>query len=144
PAIERAVAERWARSGLAARIAAQRADGEAWTYFGSPLAATGLPGLGYLRERALEDLHCRLASMRGLRVSRCRCLDCHELGVEMSVASQLGLAGPSDIRAYGAGPFVARCRESVLRHLTQLTVIADRMGCATGPGDIQLTMDAGY
>lgn len=144
PAIELEVSGRWALGGLAARATASTAGGQAWTYFGEPLAATGLPSLAYLRERALEDLYCRLAVMRGLRVSRYRYLDCHGLDVEVSVARQLGLAGPQDIHAYGVGPFVARCRESVLRHLTQLTVIAGRLGCVTGPADIQLTMDAGF
>ncbi len=141
PALEREVSERWTRSAVQARSAAQTASGEPWSYLGAPLTLTGSPGLPYLRERVAGDLYCRFKTMRGFRVSRQLCADCHGPGVELAVATALGLAGPSEIRGYGAEPFLARCEESALRHLTELTAIAGRMGCLSDPAQLRLTME---
>jgi isoleucyl-tRNA synthetase len=73
--------------------------------------------------------------MLGYRVPPRAGLDCHGLGVEVAVARELGLSGPREIEAYGVGPFLARCRESALRHGSVRYAVADRLGWLSAPCD---------
>ncbi len=134
PGLEQDLAERWAKSGLTSRSVASRADGPRWLLLSEPMAATGMPSLSFLRARTISDVYCRLRSMQGFQVRHRHGWSCHGLGVEIAVARELGLASPAEVLSYGVAPFVARCRESALRHVASQTVIAERLGCLSLTG----------
>ena len=194
PAIEREVAARWAESGILGKSLARTASGPLWSCHVQPSAAIGVPGIGYARTRTAADLYARFKTMQGLAVPRGHVWDCHGLGVEVSVAHELGLSGPrlseiglpdaglpelglsaigkpgigkpgigksrsrqsgsrkselglseiEEIERYGAERFVARCRDSALRHASAFAALAERMGCLTDPRKIFYTMDRSY
>lgn len=168
-AIERAVAARWAESDVPGKSLAKTASGPVWSCYTQPSAATGVPGIGYARARALADLYARFKAMQGMAVPRGHGWDCHGLGVEVAVAHELGLSEPrlseiglseigkagngktklrlseiEEIERYGVERFAARCRESALRHVGGFAAISERMGCVTDPGKIFYTMDRSY
>lgn len=168
-AIEREVAARWAESDVLGKSLAQTASGPVWSCYTQPSAATGVPGMGYAGARALADLYARFKTMQGMAVPRGHGWDCHGLGVEVAVAHELGLSetrlseiglsgigksgtGKSELRLseieeierYGVERFVARCRESALRHADGFAAVAGRMGCVTDPRKIFYTMDRSY
>jgi len=58
--------------------------------------------------------------------------------------SELGLSEIEEIERYGVERFVARCRESALRHASAFAAVAERMGCLTDPGKSFYTMDRSY
>src|SRR5258708_2744790 len=174
PAIERQVAARWAESDVAGRTLAQAVARPLWSCYTEPSATTGVPGIGYARAQTIADLYSRFKTMQGMAVPRGHGWDCHGLGVEVAVAHELGLSEPQlseiglsgtgisgigksrngkpelrlseieEIERYGVGRFVARCRESALRHASAFAAVAERMGCMTDPRKIFYTMDRSY
>jgi len=149
PAIEHEVAARWADSDLVGATLAQATARPLWSCYTQPSAATGVPGIGYARARTSADLYARFKTMQGMRVPRGHGWDCHGLGVEVAVANELGLSGSrvSEIEAierYGAERFVARCRESALRHASAFAAVAERLGCMTDQSQIFYTMDRSF
>jgi isoleucyl-tRNA synthetase len=144
PALERDVAASWARSGLAGRLAARRANGTCWPLAAPPFAARGVPGIHEAGIRTISDVYFRFKAMRGYRAPPRTGLDCHGLGVEIAVAGELGLAGPGDIEAYGVGPFLTRCRESALRHASAWYSVSSRLGWLSDDRPARRTMDAEY
>jgi isoleucyl-tRNA synthetase len=174
PAIEHQVAARWADSDLAGRTLAQAAARPMWSCYTQPSAATGVPGIGYARARTLADVYARFKTMQGMAVPRGHGWDCHGLGVEVAVAHELGLSEPrlseiglsetgksrngkpgsritelrlseiEEIERYGVERFVARCRDSALRHASAFAAVAERMGCQADPRKVFYTMDRSY
>ncbi|HET7014023.1 MAG TPA: class I tRNA ligase family protein [Streptosporangiaceae bacterium] len=144
PAVERAVAARWTRSGLAPRLLAGPAAGPSWTCYVEPHSTAGLPGATHQRVLALADLYPRFKAMQGFDVTVSHGWACHGLGVEMAVARELGLAGRADVEAYGIEAFTARCRESALRHARAFASLGERLGSLADPNRAYRTMDYGY
>jgi isoleucyl-tRNA synthetase len=58
--------------------------------------------------------------------------------------SEIGKSEIGGIEEYGVGRFVARCRESALRHANAFASVAERMGCLTDPRQTFRTMDPSY
>ncbi len=93
---------------------------------------------------ALADLFPRFKAMQGFSVSVSHGWACHGLGVEISVARELGLAGRAEVEDYGFEAFTARCRESALRHAGVFASLGERMGSFADPNLAYRTMDRGY
>ncbi len=143
-AIEREVAASWVHSGLTARLAARHANAPVWPLATAPLPACGVPGMHQAGPRTIGDVYARFKAMRGYLVPSLTWLDCHDFGVEISVAGELGLAGRAGIKSYGTGPFIARCRESVLRHGAAWQSLASRLGWLGDATAARRTTDAGH
>lgn len=135
---------RWAGREVFRRSLEQTAGGPRWICYEGPAAASGMPGAQHLGARVLTDLFSRFRTMQGFHVPRRAGWDCHGLAVEVAVERELGLAGPADIEAYGVAAFSARCRETVLRHVSAFGGLTERMGYWTGPQPAYQTMDPGY
>jgi isoleucyl-tRNA synthetase len=144
PGIEREVAAGWASSKLIGRSLAQRAGGPRWPVYAEPAAASGVPGIHQVRSQAVNDVYPRFKTMQGYHVPLRSGLNCHGLGVEVAVATELGLASASEIAAYGIEQFIARCQEFALRHAAAFDAVASRMGYLIDPAQAYRTMDASY
>ena len=57
--------------------------------------------------------------MRGYRAPRKAGWDTHGLPVELEVERELGLSTKAEIEQFGIGEFNRRCRESVMRYVSQ-------------------------
>mmetsp|Transcript_94896 Transcript_94896/g.284387 ORF Transcript_94896/g.284387 Transcript_94896/m.284387 type:complete len:714 (-) Transcript_94896:24-2165(-) len=66
--------------------------------------------------------------MQGYVVERNAGWDCHGLPVETQVQKELGLVGPTEVCAFGLGPFNAACRQSVWRYEGEWEQLTERMG----------------
>ena len=82
--------------------------------------------------------------MQGRYVPRKAGWDCHGLPVELAVERELGFSGKPDIEAYGIEAFNAKCRESVLRHVSEFGVMTERMGYWVDMDDAYWTMSGDY
>src|SRR6185503_17768595 len=123
---------------------AQTADGPTWTFYEGPPTANGQPGVHHVEARVFKDVFPRFKTMQGYMVERKAGWDCHGLPVEIAVEKELGFSGKGDIEAYGVAEFNARCRESVLRHVSEFSTMTERMGYWVDLSQAYWTMDPSY
>ena len=128
PAMEREVLTFWQTQDIFHKSVAQRADGEAWTFYEGPPTANGMPGTHHIEARVFKDVFPRFHTMKGKQVVRKAGWDCHGLPVEIAVEKELGFSGKGDIEKFGIAEFNAKCRESVQRHVDAFEAMTTRMG----------------
>jgi isoleucyl-tRNA synthetase len=118
--------------------------GPAWTFYEGPPTANGKPGTHHVEARAFKDIFPRFKTMKGHHVARMAGWDCHGLPVELAVEQELGFTGKPDIERFGIAEFNARCRESVLRNVSEFEAMSERMGYWADYAHPYRTMDAEY
>ena len=144
PALEHEVLERWRDRKVFERSVERTRNGERWVFYEGPPTANGTPGVHHVEARVFKDVFPRFRTMKGYHVPRKAGWDCHGLPVEIAVEKELGFSGKPDIERYGIAEFNARCRESVLRHVDEFSVMTERMGYWVDVDDAYWTMDASY
>ena len=144
PALERDVLARWRDTKVFERSLAAGADRPQWNFYEGPPTANGRPGVHHVEARVFKDVFPRYRTMKGAHVPRRAGWDCHGLPVEIAVEQELGFRGKQDIEAYGIAEFVARCRESVLRHVDEFRAMSERMGYWADYDHAYWTMDPAY
>ena len=144
PAMEHEVLDFWRERGIFARSLEATAEGEPWIFYEGPPTANGTPGTHHVEARVFKDVFPRYRTMKGRHVPRRAGWDCHGLPVEIAVEKELGFSGKRDIEAYGVAEFNARCRESVLRHVDEFTVMTERMAYWVDFDDAYWTMNTDY
>ncbi len=144
PKLEHEVLDRWRDTKVFERSLEQSAGKPTWMFYEGPPTANGTPGVHHVEARAFKDVFPRFKTMKGYRVPRQAGWDCHGLPVEIAVEKELGFSGKPDIERYGIAEFNARCRESVLRHVDEFTVMTERMGYWVDFEGAYWTMDASY
>ena len=144
PALERRVLERWEELDVFGRSMSQTKDGPVWTFYDGPPTANGKPGVHHVEPRVFKDVFCRFRTMTGHSVPRRAGWDCHGLPVELAVEKELGFSGKQEIERYGIEEFNARCRESVLRHVSEHQELSRRMGYWVDQVNAYRTMDPDY
>jgi isoleucyl-tRNA synthetase len=144
PALERETLERWRDQKIFQRSLDASADRPLWTFYEGPPTANGKPGTHHVEARAFKDLFPRYKTMRGYHVPRRAGWDCHGLPVELAVEKELGFTSKGDIEKFGVAEFNARCRESVLRHVSDFSAMTERMGYWADLDHAYRTMDTPY
>ena len=144
PKLEHEVLERWHADKVFERTLEQSAGNPTWMFYEGPPTANGTPGVHHVEARVFKDVFPRYRTMKGYHVPRKAGWDCHGLPVEIAVEKELGFSGKPDIERYGIAEFNARCRESVLRHVDEFTVMTERMGYWVDVDDAYWTMDPSY
>ena len=144
PAMESEVLRFWQDNEVFHRTLAATRDGDPWVFYEGPPTANGMPGTHHIEARVFKDVFPRFKTMQGRYVPRKAGWDCHGLPVELTVERELGFSGKPDIEAYGIEEFNARCRESVLRHVTEFGVMTERMGYWVDMDDAYWTMSPDY
>ncbi len=144
PAMEHEVLDLWETEDVFAASIAQSAGRPQWTFYEGPPTANGTPGTHHVEARVFKDVFPRYRTMKGYSVPRQAGWDCHGLPVELAVEKELGFSGKGDIEAFGVAEFNARCRESVLRHVDEFTVMTRRMGYWVDLDRAYWTMDPDY
>ena len=79
-------------------------------------------------EFATQDVYLRYKTMRGYRVTWVLGWNAHGLPVELGAETRLGLAGPSQVAAYGLNRFHELCRRSAFDYLVDWERLAERVG----------------
>jgi len=144
PAMEHEVLDFWRERRIFARSLEATSSGEPWIFYEGPPTANGTPGTHHVEARVFKDVFPRYRTMKGRHVPRRAGWDCHGLPVEIAVEKELGFSGKRDIEAYGVAEFNARCRESVLRHVDEFTVMTERMAYWVDFDDAYWTMNTDY
>lgn len=144
PALEHAMLSLWARTDAFARSVSQRPETSAYVFYDGPPFATGLPHYGHLVASTLKDIVPRYWAMRGHRVERRFGWDTHGLPIENQMERELGLSGPTSVRAYGVDNFNEACRANVLKYTAEWEKVVTRLGRWVDFRDDYKTMDAWF
>jgi isoleucyl-tRNA synthetase len=144
PALETQILERWRDKDVFARSVAAREGADEYVVYEGPPTANGKPGVHHVLARVFKDIYPRYKTMRGYSVPRRGGWDCHGLPVELEIEKELGLKSKRDIEAYGIDKFNARCRESVLRYVSDWERLTERIAYWTDLGDAYQTMSNDY
>jgi isoleucyl-tRNA synthetase len=144
PALESEILERWRERDVFARSLAQREGAEEFVMYEGPPTANGRPGVHHVLARVFKDIYPRYKTMRGFSAPRKGGWDCHGLPVELEIEKELGLSSKRDIEAYGIEKFNARCRESVLRYVSDWERLTERIAFWVDLSDAYKTMTNDY
>jgi isoleucyl-tRNA synthetase len=144
PAREQGILELWSRIDAFRRSVRNRPEDDRFVFYDGPPFATGLPHYGHLVPSTIKDVVPRYWTMRGKRVERRFGWDTHGLPIEMLMEKQLGLSGPSSIRAYGVDKFNEACRDNVFTYVSEWRRIIGRLGRWVDFDDDYKTLDPSF
>ncbi len=144
PAMEHEILDFWSSKDIFNKSLERTADGPRWVFYEGPPTANGTPGTHHVEARVFKDVFPRYRTMKGYHVPRKAGWDCHGLPVELAVEKELGFSGKGDIENFGVAEFNAKCRESVLRHVDEFTVMTQRMAYWVDFDEAYWTMNSDY
>ncbi|MFM2233901.1 MAG: hypothetical protein RLZZ240_485 [Actinomycetota bacterium] len=144
PEMEHEVLEMWEKEEIFHKSLNQRDPKKSWVFYEGPPTANGKPGAHHVEARVFKDVFPRFKAMQGYYVPRFAGWDCHGLPVELAVEKELGFTGKNDIEKYGVAEFNAKCRESVLRNVSDFTTMTSRMGYWVDFDKAYWTMNPSY
>ena len=104
-----------------ARLRAQNAGGERWSFLDGPITANNPMGVHHAWGRTYKDLYQRFHAMLGHDQRYQNGFDCQGLWVEVNVERDLGFTSKRDIEAYGIAEFVSLCKQRVLTFAARQT-----------------------
>ena len=134
----------WRERRIFERCIAERPAGKLFSFYEGPPTANGAPGVHHVLSRVYKDLFPRYKTMRGYRAPRKAGWDTHGLPVELEVERELGLDTKAEIEAFGIAEFNRRCRESVMRYVSQWRDLTDRIAFWIDMDDAYVTFHAEY
>jgi isoleucyl-tRNA synthetase len=118
----------WRDRQTFARLRAQNAGNERWSFLDGPITANNPMGVHHAWGRAYKDLFQRFWAMHGRDQRYQNGFDCQGLWVEVNVEKDLGFTSKRDIEAYGIAEFVSLCKQRVLTFAARQTEQSIRLG----------------
>jgi isoleucyl-tRNA synthetase len=118
----------WRDRQTFARLRAQNAGKERWSFLDGPITANNPMGVHHAWGRAYKDLFQRFWAMQGRDQRYQNGFDCQGLWVEVNVERDLGFTNKRDIEAYGIAEFVSLCKQRVLTYAARQTEQSIRLG----------------
>jgi isoleucyl-tRNA synthetase len=118
----------WRDRRTFARLRAQNAGNERWSFLDGPITANNPMGVHHAWGRAYKDLFQRFWAMHGRDQRYQNGFDCQGLWVEVNVEKDLGFTSKRDIEAYGIAEFVSLCKQRVLTYAARQTEQSIRLG----------------
>jgi isoleucyl-tRNA synthetase len=128
PSLEESILKLWKERKAFERSVEQRPASRPYVFYDGPPFATGLPHYGHFVASTLKDIVPRYWAMRGYRVERRFGWDTHGLPIEMLMEKELGLSGPTSIKAFGVAEFNEACRANVLKYTKEWERVIGRLG----------------
>jgi isoleucyl-tRNA synthetase len=125
---EHEVLATWHERRTFARLRAQNAGNERWSFLDGPITANNPMGVHHAWGRAYKDLFQRFWAMHGRDQRYQNGFDCQGLWVEVNVEKDLGFTSKRDIEAYGIAEFVSLCKQRVLTYAARQTEQSIRLG----------------
>ncbi len=144
PDEELKVKKLWDDKEIFKRSVDEKPDDKRYVFYDGPPFATGLPHYGHLVANAIKDIVPRYWAMRGFQIERRFGWDTHGLPIEMLMEKELGLSGPTSIRAFGVDQFNEACRENVLKYTEEWRRVVGRLGRWVDFDNDYKTMDATF
>ena len=118
----------WRERRTFARLRAQNAGKERWSFLDGPITANNPMGVHHAWGRAYKDLFQRFWAMHGRDQRYQNGFDCQGLWVEVNVERDLGFTNKRDIEDYGIAEFVSLCKQRVLTYAARQTEQSIRLG----------------
>src|SRR5689334_1401523 len=111
PALEHQILDQWAERKTFARLRAQNAGHDRWSFLDGPITANNPMGVHHAWGRTYKDLYQRFHAMLGQDQRFQNGFDCQGLWVEVNVERELGYTSKRDIEANGIASFVNLCKQ---------------------------------
>ena len=128
PLLEEDTLRFWKTHRIFEKAAALRQGGLPYRVVPKPPAPVRLPDMPAAVELAVQDLYLRYKTMRGYQVAWQMAWTAHDPAVELGAQERLGLAGPSQVAAYGLSRFHDLCRRSAFDYLLDWERLVERTG----------------
>jgi isoleucyl-tRNA synthetase len=128
PALEHDILALWDERSSFARLRAQNAGNERWSFLDGPITANNPMGVHHAWGRSYKDLFQRYHAMLGQDQRFQNGFDCQGLWVEVNVERELGFTNKHDIQHYGIAEFVNLCKQRVLTYAAMQTEQSKRLG----------------
>src|SRR4029079_14997863 len=144
PALEPEFLDQWAERKTFARLRAQNAGHERWSFLDGPITANNPMGVHHAWGRTYKDLYQRFHAMLGQDQRFQNGFDCQGLWVEGNVERELGYTSKRDIEANGIANFVNLCKQRVLTYGAPQTEQSIRLGMWmdwNDPGELRRLRD---
>ena len=145
PALEQGILEFWRDQTVFEKSLQHSAGKPLFTFNDGPPTANGKPGIHHVLARSFKDIYPRYKTMRGFHVPRKAGWDTHGLPVEHEIEKELGIFDKKEIeKAVGVAEFTRRCRESVMRYISDWEAMTERMGFWVDLDQAYYTLDNQY
>jgi isoleucyl-tRNA synthetase len=118
----------WRDRQVFARLRAQNAGKERWSFLDGPITANNPMGVHHAWGRTYKDIYQRYWAMHGRDQRFQNGFDCQGLWVEVNVERDLGFTSKRDIEDYGIAEFVSLCKQRVLTYAARQTEQSIRLG----------------
>ena len=128
PALEHGILDLWRDRRTFARLRAQNAGHERWSFLDGPITANNPMGVHHAWGRTYKDVYQRFHAMLGYDERYQNGFDCQGLWVEVNVERELGYTSKRDIEANGIAQFVNLCKQRVLTFAALQTEQSIRLG----------------
>jgi isoleucyl-tRNA synthetase len=128
PALELEILQLWDERRSFARLRAQNAGRQRWSFLDGPITANNPMGVHHAWGRMYKDLFQRFHAMLGHDQRWQNGFDCQGLWVEVNAERELGFTSKRDIERYGVAEFVSYCKQRVLTYAAMQTEQSIRLG----------------
>ena len=118
----------WRERAIFAKLRAQNAGGQHWSFIDGPITANNPMGVHHAWGRAYKDAFQRYHAMLGHDQRWQNGFDCQGLWVEVNVERELGFTSKKDIESFGIADFVRLCKQRVLTYAAVQTEQSIRLG----------------
>ena len=145
PALEQHILEFWREQAVFEQSLKQSTGRPLFSFNDGPPTANGKPGIHHVLARSFKDIYPRYKTMQGFHVPRKAGWDTHGLPVEHEIEKELGIFDKKEIeKAIGVAEFTRRCRESVMRYISDWEAMTERMGFWVDLDQAYYTLDNQY
>ena len=130
PELERRVLQFWQERDVFAKLRAQNAGSQPYSFIDGPITANNPRGIGvhHAWGRTYKDIFQRHRAMQGFDQRYQNGFDCQGLWVEVEVEKELGLDSKKEILDYGLDQFSRQCRQRVDRAAAAIVRTSTRLG----------------
>ena len=129
PVLEQHILKFWRAQAVFEKSLQQSTGRPLFTFNEGPPTANGKPGIHHVLARSFKDIYPRYKTMQGFHVPRKAGWDTHGLPVEHEIEKELGIFDKKEIeKAVGVAEFTRRCRDSVMRYISDWEAMTERMG----------------
>jgi isoleucyl-tRNA synthetase len=145
PVLEQDVLEFWRENEVFEKTLSQSEGRPRFSFNEGPPTANGKPGIHHVLARSFKDAFPRYKTMRGYYAPRKAGWDTHGLPVEHEIEKELGIFDKKEIEAkVGIAQFNRRCRESVMRYISDWEKMTERMGFWVNLDEAYYTLNNTY
>lgn len=128
PAFEAAVLRFWEEEKIFEKSVDLREGAPSFVFYEGPPSANGMPGIHHVMARAVKDIFCRYATLKGYQVKRKGGWDTHGLPVELQVEKALGITKEDIGKKISVAEYNEACRKDVMKYTDIWDQLTIRMG----------------